>query len=141
MPHPFASQKGARGDAAFRGNLQTQCRPGPGAHSRLTRRGFVRRLIVRLPPVDPDRAHVAASKRREPRVGIRTSAVGLTKLGHKFIAEVLPNHTKMVKALLRALDAREQDSLSRLCRKLRVGNAVRYFAEFTHEYVYEDDED
>ncbi len=36
---------------------------------------------------------------------------------------------------MRALNAREQDSLSHLCRKLRAGNPVRYFAELTHEYV------
>jgi hypothetical protein len=46
----------------------------------------------------------------------------------------------MVKAVLRALDGREQDTLSRLCRKLRAGNPVRYFAELTHEYVEGDDE-
>jgi hypothetical protein len=69
-----------------------------------------------------------------------TSVVGLTKIGKKFVADVLPNHTKMVKALLRALDGREQDTLSRLCRKLRAGNPVRYFAELTHEYVEGDDE-
>jgi DNA-binding MarR family transcriptional regulator len=107
---------------------------------RLSKRGFVMRKIVRLPPVDPKRAHVPASQRDDQREGIRTSVVGLTKIGKKFVADVLPNHTKMVKALLRALDGREQDTLSRLCRKLRAGNPVRYFAELTHEYVEGDDE-
>jgi DNA-binding MarR family transcriptional regulator len=107
---------------------------------RLSKRGFVMRKIVRLPPVDPKRAHVPASQRNDQREGIRTSVVGLTKIGKKFVADVLPNHTKMVKALLRALDGREQDTLSRLCRKLRAGNPVRYFAELTHEYVEGDDE-
>jgi DNA-binding MarR family transcriptional regulator len=108
--------------------------------ARLSKRGFVRRAIVKLPPVDPQRAHVPASKRDEPREGIRTSVVGLTKPGKKFISDVLPNHTKVVKALMRALDGREQDTLSHLCRKLRAGNLVRYFAELTHEDV-DDDED
>jgi DNA-binding MarR family transcriptional regulator len=107
---------------------------------RLSRRGFVRRAIVKLPPVEFQRAHVPASKRDERREGIRTSVVGLTKTGKKFISDVLPNHTKVVKALMRALDGRDQDTLSRLCRKLRAGNPVRYFAELTHEYV-DDDED
>ena len=71
---------------------------------------------------------------------MRTSAVGLTKTGKRFIADVLPNHTKMVKALMRALDGRDQDTLSRLCRKLRAGNPVRFFAELRHEYVDADDE-
>jgi DNA-binding MarR family transcriptional regulator len=83
---------------------------------------------------------VPASKRDEAREGIRTSVVGLTKTGKRFIADVLPTHTKMVKASMRALDGRDQDTLSRLCRKLRAGNPVRYFAEITHEYVEGDDE-
>ena len=107
---------------------------------RLTKRGFVLRKIVKLPPVEFQRAHVPTSKRDERREGIRTSVVGLTKSGKRFIGEVLPHHTKVAKALLRALNAREQDSLSHLCRKLRAGNPVRYFAELTHEYVEGDDE-
>ncbi len=108
---------------------------------RLSKRGFVLRKIVKLPPVEFQRAHVPVSKRNDRREGIRTSVVGLTKTGKRFIAEVLPNHTKMVKALMRALDGRDQDTLGRLCRQLRAGNPVRYFAELTHEYVYSDDED
>jgi hypothetical protein len=90
--------------------------------------------------VEFQRAHVPASKRDDAREGIRTSVVGLTKTGKRFIADVLPIHTKMVNALMRALDGRDQDTLSRLCRKLRAGNPVRYFAELTHEDV-DDDED
>lgn len=75
---------------------------------RLSKRGFVMRKIVKLPPVEFQRAHVPASKRDERREGIRTSVVGLTKTGKKFVADVLPTHTKMMKALMRALNAREQ---------------------------------
>jgi len=38
-----------------------------------------------------------------------------------------------VKALTRVLDAREQESLSRLCRKLREGDVLKFVAEITHE--------
>ncbi len=68
---------------------------------RLSKRGFVMRKIVKLPPVEFQRAHVPASKRDEGREGIRTSVVGLTKTGKKFVADVLPTHTKMMKALMR----------------------------------------
>jgi DNA-binding MarR family transcriptional regulator len=101
---------------------------------RLSKRGLVLRKTVKLPSVEFQRAHLPVSRRDEGREGIRTSVVGLTKLGKKFIGNVLPRHTKMVKALMRALDGRDQDTLSRLCRKLRAGNPVRYFAELTHEY-------
>ena len=49
------------------------------------------------------------------------------------MGNVLPNHSKLVKALLRVLNATEQDSLSRLCRKLREGDARKFVAELTHE--------
>jgi hypothetical protein len=58
---------------------------------------------------------------------------GLATSRTVFVADVLPNHTKMVKALLRALDGRKQDTLSRLCRKLREGDMVKFVREITHE--------
>ena len=36
----------------------------------------------------------------------------LTPLGKEFIGNVLPNHSKLVKALMRVLDTREKQSLS-----------------------------
>jgi hypothetical protein len=39
----------------------------------------------------------------------------------------------MVKSLLRVLDAREQDTLSRICRKLREGDVVKFVRELTME--------
>jgi hypothetical protein len=58
--------------------------------------------------------------------------VGLTQPGKKSMRNLPPNHSKLVKSLMRALDAREQDSLFRICRKLRTGNPVRFFAEIMH---------
>ncbi|MGA3292795.1 MAG: hypothetical protein ABSE45_02295 [Candidatus Acidiferrales bacterium] len=46
---------------------------------------------------------------------------------------MLPSHSKLVKSLLRVLDSREQMSLSRLCRKLREGDVVKFLREITHE--------
>lgn len=67
------------------------------------------------------------------RRGQRLIVVGLTRPGKKFMRNLLPNHSKLVKALMRVLNAREQDSLFRICRKLRTGNPVRFFAEIMHE--------
>jgi hypothetical protein len=33
---------------------------------------------------------------------------------------------------MRAIDSREQDSLSRICRKLREGDVVKFVSELTH---------
>jgi len=47
--------------------------------------------------------------------------------------DVLPNHSKLVKALMRVLNAKEQDSLFRICRKLREGDVMKFVHETTHE--------
>ncbi|HTZ73248.1 MAG TPA: hypothetical protein VMB47_04965 [Candidatus Aquilonibacter sp.] len=39
----------------------------------------------------------------------------------------------LAKALMLALNAREQDSLFRICRKLREGDVARLVREITHE--------
>lgn len=96
---------------------------------RLEKRGWLKRVDVRLPPVPGSRYEV----------GRWASVVGLTKSGKTFIGNILPTHSKLVKSLMRAIDGREQESLSRICRKLRKGDPVKFFAEITHED--EDDEE
>ena len=103
--------------------------------ARLARRGWVGQKVVALPPVELERAHLAKSRREERRQGRRIKAIGLTKSGKKFIGNVLPRHSKVVKALMRALDGREQETMSRLCRKLRAGDVMKFVSEITHEDV------
>jgi DNA-binding MarR family transcriptional regulator len=101
--------------------------------ARLEARGWMRRGVVTLPAAEWERLHLARSRRDEKRGGRRLTVVGLTAEGKRFMRRLLPRHTKYVRALLGALDAREQDSLFRICRKLRTGNPVRFFAELRHE--------
>jgi hypothetical protein len=49
--------------------------------------------------------------------------VTLTSTGKGFIAHVIEKHKKVVKAWL---DAREQQTLGRLCRRLRQGDVVKF---------------
>ena len=100
---------------------------------RLVRRGWLGQKTVALPPVELQRAHLAKSRAGEPRKGRRIRAIGLTKSGKKFIGNVLPSHSKVVKAMMRALDGREQETMSRLCRKLRAGNVMKFVSELMHE--------
>ncbi len=99
----------------------------------LEKRGWLRRMKAELPPVEFKDAHLAKSKREEKRRGRLLTVVGMTAEGKKSLWQVLSIHAKLVKAMMRALDAREQESLFRICRKLREGNPVRFFAELTHE--------
>lgn len=95
----------------------------------LERRGWTRRMIVTLPPVPFERSHKARSKESEPRKGQRLTALTLTDSGKRFIRDVLPGHSKFVKALFRVLDPREQTTMIRSCRKLRAGDAIKFLRE------------
>ncbi len=100
---------------------------------RLEKRGWVARKLVELPPVEFERMHWPASMRDEPREGRRVLVVGLTKSGKKFFRNVLPRHSKLVKAFMRTLNGTEQESLARLCRKLREGDIVKFVREIRME--------
>ena len=100
----------------------------------LARRGWVRVVIVTLPPVEFECSHRAKSEEEKPRRGRRISVVGLTRTGKKFMKDVLPRHSKLVKALMRALHAREQESLVRICEKLRKGDVLKFVAELRWEH-------
>lgn len=101
--------------------------------ARLEKLGWVSHRMVTLPPVEFEQTHWAKALSKVPRTGRRAKVVGLTRLGKRFIGNVLPRHSKLVKSFMRALNGTEQESLSRLCRKLREGDAVRFFREITHE--------
>ena len=88
---------------------------------------------MRLPPVEFKRSHLSRGREDGTRVGRRIQVVGLTRLGKRFMKDVLPRHSKLVKSLLRVLDAREQDTLSRICRKLREGDVMKFVREITME--------
>lgn len=95
----------------------------------LERRGWVRRVVGTLPPVSIEQSHKAKSKTDQKRKGRRVGVMTLTPSGKRFIRDVIPNQFKMMKALLRVLDGREQVSLSRLCRKLASREAVLKFLQ------------
>jgi DNA-binding MarR family transcriptional regulator len=95
----------------------------------LENRGWVGRRVIALPAVGFEDSHRAKSRKGEARRGQSTGVVGLTASGKKFIVDVLPRHSKLVKSLLRVLDSREQMSMIRTCRKLREGDPVKFFRE------------
>jgi len=97
--------------------------------ARLAKFGWVRRIFVKLPPVEFKLAHLPRAKKDQPRVGRRMSVLGLTAPGKKFIGEVLTRYSKVVKSIMRGIDPREMETLSRICRKLREGDAVKFLRE------------
>jgi len=70
--------------------------------------------------------------RHGPHEGDRRKIVyQLTEEGKALVAKVFPKHAKVVRAQMAALLSREQESLSRLCHKLSLGNPVRFIQELT----------
>ncbi len=55
----------------------------------------------------------------------RMVQVSLTEAGSQLIAEMFPRHLVSIVEELSVLDAREQETLGRLCRKLGLGEPVR----------------
>jgi DNA-binding MarR family transcriptional regulator len=100
--------------------------------ARLERKGWVQQELVRLQPMRIKRNRLPKALRGKPRAGRRVSWISLTEAGEKFMGIFLPKHAKMVKAFMRALRGHDQDSLSRLCRKLREGDGPKFISEITH---------
>jgi DNA-binding MarR family transcriptional regulator len=107
--------------------------------TRLEERGWVRRALFRLPPVEIKESLIPRARRGQPRLGRRIAVVKLTPAGEKFVGNILPRHAKVVKAFMRALMGREQLSLSRLCNKLRERDVLKFVSEMTHEDVEDED--
>lgn len=95
----------------------------------LEARGWVSREIAVLPPVETRATRLAKNKRGRAPQGRRIGIVRLTPEGDSFLVDFYPSYTKLVKALLRILDGREQETLSRLCRKLREYSMLKFFRE------------
>jgi MarR family 2-MHQ and catechol resistance regulon transcriptional repressor len=87
----------------------------------LNERGLVERKVIELPTGDD-------SEPANP--GRRVSEMRLTAAGENFVGKVLPRHMKMVLAVLRTLDWHEQETLGRICEKLRDWDAAKLLQEF-----------
>ena len=98
--------------------------------------GWVRRQIVRLRRGKTKESRVP--KGRRGRLAWRVGVASLTPQGEKLIGSVLPKQAKLVKAWMRALEGREQLTLSYLCRKPREGDVLKFVSEITHEDREED---
>ena len=99
----------------------------------LAERGLVRRDVIELPLAERDEREMEANVRALPRRGKRVSEITLTAAGENLISQVLPRHMKMVLAVLRTLNWHEQETLGRICAKLRDWDAFKFLQEFEWE--------
>ena len=100
--------------------------------------GWVGRQVMWRAPAEIRESRMPKVRRGTPRRGPKVRVVSLTREGRKLIATVLPRQAKLVKSMMRALDLREQDTLGRLCRKLREGDMVKFFQEIRMQDADED---
>ncbi|MGH9574985.1 MAG: MarR family winged helix-turn-helix transcriptional regulator [Candidatus Acidiferrales bacterium] len=99
----------------------------------LEERTWVKYEVFARDPVEWEGAHLAKELEGQPRRGRRMGRVSLTPDGEKFVHAIFPRHAKLVFAFMRALSMREQDTLIRVCRKLRDGDVVKLLDEMTME--------
>jgi hypothetical protein len=85
-----------------------------------------------LPLVDNPRNRALKAKGDTEQRGRRVARMRLTRAGRKFIGDLFPLHAKVVKALMTALDGREEETLSRMCRKLRERDLLKSVREFRY---------
>lgn len=96
---------------------------------RLAKDGLVEIERGRLNAVEIEEARLPKEKRGGERNGRRVATLRLTDEGKKLMAVVMRRHTKLIYALMRAIDMREAERLSRTCRKIREGDAVKLIRE------------
>lgn len=99
----------------------------------LEKRRWVGRMMVTLEAAPIRESRLPIARRGKRRNGPKIAVVGLTKFGKRFIGEVLPSHSKMVKALMRAIPLKKQRVLSKICRQLAAGDIVRFVREIRME--------
>jgi DNA-binding MarR family transcriptional regulator len=102
---------------------------------RLKERGWVQFEVIELEPSEIERTRLPKKLRDVPRRGRRVGRVSLTEDGTKFMHIVFPRHAKLVFAFMKALDSREQETVSRACKKLREGDVVKMLNEISMEEV------
>jgi|HubBroStandDraft_1064217.scaffolds.fasta_scaffold14753_3 hypothetical protein len=93
--------------------------------------------ISRESATRPRRDSAVAKAPAGAATGRKIVVVQLTPQGKQLIARVFPKHAKVVKAEMKMLEGREQQTLSRLCQKLRKRDVMKWFKEITMEEVEE----
>ena len=96
----------------------------------LIERGWVRLEAMRVRTVDAD---VESANGDEPGPGRRVTRMHLTAEGQEFMAMVMRRHAKLIYALMKVIDPREMDRLSRSCRRIREGDPLKLIQELMME--------
>ena len=92
--------------------------------------GWVRLEAMRIHAADADGG---GADEDEPGPGRRVTRMHLTAEGQEFMAMVMRRHAKLIYALMKVVDPREMDRLSRTCRRIREGDSLKLIRELMME--------
>lgn len=106
---------------------------------RLEKRGWVCRENIRAEAGSTKIREERKVRRARLRPAWHVGIIRLTPEGERFVGHVFPQHAKVVKALMRAIDGREQETLGEICRKLRAGHILKFMSEIAHQDEWEND--
>jgi len=108
--------------------LEALMKFGPMSHRSLARKILRSKSAVALVVKELERRRLVAS--RVDKRDRRKQIARVTLKGHKLAAEVIPVHTRLIRAQMATLGGREQETLARLCEKLTAGDSARFAEEF-----------
>jgi MarR family transcriptional regulator, 2-MHQ and catechol-resistance regulon repressor len=108
--------------------LEALAKFGPMSHLSLARRILRSKSAVALMLKELERRRLVSS--RTDKRDRRKQTARVTLAGNKLAAELVPVHTKLIRAQMAALGRREQETLARLCEKLIAGDSRRFAEEF-----------
>jgi MarR family transcriptional regulator, 2-MHQ and catechol-resistance regulon repressor len=107
--------------------LEALTRFGPMSHLSLARKILRSKSAVALVVKELERRRLVSS--RTDKRDRRTRVARVTLVGNKVARELVPVHTKLIRAQMATLGAREQETLARLCEKLIAGDSARFAME------------
>jgi MarR family 2-MHQ and catechol resistance regulon transcriptional repressor len=106
---------------------------------RLEERGWVQREEGAQKSQVKRESQIPLARRARERKGLRVMILSLTPAGEKFIGAIFPKHAKVVKSLMRVLTTSEQATLSKLCRRVKEGDPVKFIREIIMQETWEQD--
>ncbi|MGA8871811.1 MAG: MarR family transcriptional regulator [Candidatus Acidiferrales bacterium] len=101
---------------------------GPMSHLSLARKILRSKSAVALVVKELGRRRLVSS--RTDKRDRRKQTARVTLAGNKLAAELVPVHTRLIRARMATLGGREQETLARLCEKLIAGDSMRFAEEF-----------
>ncbi|HEX4002744.1 MAG TPA: MarR family transcriptional regulator [Candidatus Acidoferrales bacterium] len=108
--------------------LEALMKFGPLSHLSLARKILRSKSAVGLMVKELEKRRLIVS--RTDKRDRRKQIARVTLKGNKLASELVPVHTRLIRAQMATLGGREQETLARLCEKLIAGDSTKFASEF-----------